>query len=75
MESLKFLIRPNRHQPIVQSFLNYLTFKAFKVFTHDSWVEAEFPDDNHGSEISLRVKSDTRTRRSCLKFDSDLRNI
>lgn len=62
MESLKFTMRANRHQPIVQSFLNYLTFKASKVFTHNSWVEAEFPDDNHGSETSLRVKSDARTR-------------
>jgi len=54
--------------------LNYLTFKTFKFFTHDPWVEAEFPDDNHESETSLRVKSDARTRRSCLKFDLDLRN-
>lgn len=37
--------------------------------THDSWVEAEFPNDNHGSETSLRVRSDSRTRRSYLKFD------
>jgi len=35
----------------------------------DSWVEAEFPNGNHGSETSLRVKSDSRTRRSYLKFD------
>jgi hypothetical protein len=69
MESLKSVIRPNRHQPIIPSFLDYLTFKTFKVFTHDSWVEAEFPNGNHGSETSLRVKSDSRTRRSYLKFD------
>ncbi len=37
--------------------------------TNDSWVEAEFPNDNHGSETSLRVRSDSRTRRSYLKFD------
>lgn len=37
--------------------------------TEDSWVEAEFPNGNHGSETSLRVKSDARTRRSYLKFD------
>ena len=37
--------------------------------TNDSWVEAEFPNDNHGSDTSLRVRSDTRTRRSYLKFD------
>jgi hypothetical protein len=37
--------------------------------THDSWVEAEYPDGNHGSDTSLRVKSDSRTRRSYLKFD------
>ena len=36
---------------------------------HDSWVEAEFPNDNHGSDTSLRVKSDSRIRRSYLKFD------
>jgi PKD repeat protein len=35
----------------------------------DSWVEAEFPNGNHGSETSLRVKSDSRTRRSYLKYD------
>ncbi|MGQ9690832.1 MAG: CBM96 family carbohydrate-binding protein, partial [Thermoproteota archaeon] len=35
----------------------------------DSWVEAEFPNDNHGSDTSLRVRSDSRTRRSYLKFD------
>jgi hypothetical protein len=35
----------------------------------DSWVEAEYPNDNHGSDTSLRVKSDSRTRRSYLKFD------
>ncbi|RLI41689.1 hypothetical protein DRO69_11270, partial [Candidatus Bathyarchaeota archaeon] len=35
----------------------------------DSWVEAEFPNGNHGFETSLRVKSDSRTRRSYLKFD------
>jgi len=35
----------------------------------DSWVEAEFPNGNHGSETSLRVKSDSRIRRSYLKFD------
>jgi hypothetical protein len=68
-------MRSNRHQLIIQSFLNYLTFKTFRVFAHDPWVEVEFPDDNHGSETSLRVKSDARTRQSCLKFDSDLRNI
>jgi hypothetical protein len=37
--------------------------------TDDSWVEAEYPNGNHGSETSLRVKSDSRTRRSYLKFD------
>jgi PKD repeat protein len=37
--------------------------------TEDSWVEAEFPNGNHGSETSLRVKSDARTRRSYVKFD------
>jgi len=37
--------------------------------THDSWVEAEYPSDNHGYDTSLRVKSDSRTRRSYLKFD------
>lgn len=37
--------------------------------TSDSWVEAEYPNDNHGYETSLRVKSDSRTRRSYLKFD------
>jgi len=37
--------------------------------TDDSWVEAEFPNGIHGSETSLRVKSDARTRRSFLKFD------
>ncbi len=37
----------------------------------DSWVEAEFPNGNHGSETSLRVKSDSRTRRSYLKFGLD----
>ncbi|MCL6579223.1 MAG: PKD domain-containing protein [Candidatus Bathyarchaeota archaeon] len=35
----------------------------------DSWVEAEFPNDTHGSDNNLRVKSDSRTRRSYLKFD------
>jgi PKD repeat protein len=35
----------------------------------DSWVEAEFPNDNHGSDTSLRVRSDSRTRRSYLRFD------
>jgi hypothetical protein len=35
----------------------------------DSWVEAELPSGNHGSDTSLRVKSDSRTRRSYLKFD------
>ncbi len=35
----------------------------------DSWVEAEYPNGNHGSETSLRVKSDARTRRSYLRFD------
>ncbi|MEM3697558.1 MAG: PKD domain-containing protein [Candidatus Bathyarchaeia archaeon] len=35
----------------------------------DSWVEAEYPNDNHGSDTSLRVRSDSRTRRSYLKFD------
>lgn len=35
----------------------------------DSWVEAEYPNSNHGSETSLRVKSDSRTRRSYVKFD------
>ena len=35
----------------------------------DSWVEAEFPNGNHGSDTSLRVKSDSRTRRSYLQFD------
>jgi hypothetical protein len=37
--------------------------------TQDSWVEAEYPNDNHGYDTSLRVKSDSRTRRSYLKFD------
>ncbi len=37
--------------------------------TQDSWVEAEFPNDNHGSDTNLRIKSDSRTRRSYLKFD------
>ena len=37
--------------------------------TDDSWVEAEYPAGNHGSDTSLRVKSDSRTRRSYLKFD------
>lgn len=37
--------------------------------TNDSWVEAEFPNGSHGYETSLRVKSDSRTRRSYLKFD------
>jgi hypothetical protein len=37
--------------------------------TQDSWVEAEYPNDNHGTDTSLRVKSDSRTRRSYLKFD------
>ena len=36
---------------------------------HDSWVEAEYPSDNHGYDTSLRVKSDSRTRRSYLRFD------
>lgn len=35
----------------------------------DSWVEAEFPNDNHGVDTSLRVRSDSRARRSYLKFD------
>jgi len=34
----------------------------------DSWIEAEYPAVNHGSDTSLRVKSDSRTRRSYLKF-------
>ncbi|MEM3699768.1 MAG: DNRLRE domain-containing protein [Candidatus Bathyarchaeia archaeon] len=37
--------------------------------TADSWVEAEYPNDNHGTDTSLRVKSNSRTRRSYLKFD------
>jgi PKD repeat protein len=37
--------------------------------THDSWIEAEYPAGNHGSDTDLRVKSDSRTRRSYLKFD------
>jgi hypothetical protein len=39
--------------------------------TEDSWVEAEFPNGNHGYETSLRVKSDARTRRSYLRFSLD----
>jgi hypothetical protein len=35
----------------------------------DSWVEAEYPNTNHGSETVLRVKADSRTRRAYLKFD------
>jgi len=51
--------------PVESSYTSHLSP------TEDSWVEAEFPNSNHGSETSLRVKSDSRTRRSYLKFDLD----
>jgi len=35
----------------------------------DSWVEYEYPNTNHGLETVLRVKADSRIRRSYLKFD------
>jgi len=68
-------------QSVVLLLIIFLMFSSFLVFsvqsfynshlhpTDDSWVEAEFPNGNHGSETSLRVKSDARTRRSYLKFD------
>ncbi|MEA2089133.1 MAG: PKD domain-containing protein, partial [Thermoproteota archaeon] len=72
----------SRYKRLVVIFLIvFLTFSPFLVFpvkssgtshlcsSEDSWVEAEFPDGNHGSDTSLRVKSDARTRRSYLKFD------
>ena len=37
--------------------------------TNDSWIEAEFPAVNHGSDTSLRVRADSRTSRSYLQFD------
>ena len=49
--------------PVKSSYISHI-YSA-----EDSWVEAEFPNGNHGSETSLRVKSDSRTRRSYLKFD------
>lgn len=49
--------------PVKSSYTSHL-YSA-----EDSWVEAEFPNDNHGSETSSCVKSDARTRRSYLKFD------
>ncbi len=64
------------------SLIVFLVFSSLLVFSvdassysvrlypsDDSWVEAEYPNDNHGSDTSLRVKSDSRTRRSYLKFD------
>jgi len=48
----------------VQSF-----YTSYLYPTHDSWVEAEFPNDNHGSDTTLKVRSDARTRRTYLKFD------
>jgi len=35
----------------------------------DSWVEAENPNTNRGSDTILRVKADSRIRRAYLKFD------
>ena len=71
-----------RHkQSAVMLLISFLLFSPLLVFpvessytshlypTDDSWVEAEFPNGNHGSETSLRVKSDARTRRSYLRFD------
>jgi len=37
--------------------------------TDDSWVEAETPNNNHGTETEIHVKADTKTRRTYLKFD------
>jgi len=58
---------------LVCSFLLVIPVSASytsKIYpTHDSWVEAEYPNDNHGSDTDLRVKSDSRTRRSYVKFD------
>jgi len=35
----------------------------------DSWVEAEYPNTNHGSETVLRIKADSRIRRTYIQFD------
>jgi PKD repeat protein len=35
----------------------------------DSWIEAENPNTNHGSETVLKVKADSRVRRAYLTFD------
>ena len=68
-------------KPVVLLLVIFLTASPLLIFParssytshlspiEDSWIEAEFPNGNHGSEISLRIKSDSRTRRSYLKFD------
>ncbi|MHA1777993.1 MAG: CBM96 family carbohydrate-binding protein, partial [Candidatus Heimdallarchaeaceae archaeon] len=75
-----------RHIPkqlAVSSLIIFFTFSSMLILpvnssytshlypTDDSWVEAEFPNSNHGSDTSLRVKADSRTRQTYLKFDLD----
>ena len=74
-------LHPRLNQLLIVLLIVFLTLSPMLLFpaqssytsklypTNDSWVEAEFPNDNHGSDTSLRVRADSRTRRSYLKFD------